>query len=229
MTSTRIQRLSFMSFGEDEKPLEPVAKAAEVKEEVTEKFEPTPPPKLITEAEVNAARKEGYDEGYKEASAAIEAQHDKETEKREEAIKSLLEVIANRITLAAEEQIAYRDSKQKVLGQLAVAVARKVAGDAVKSDPQIEVEAILKECMPLVVNEARLTIVVSEKLRDALKLKLDSLRQLLPGFTGDLVVEANADMGEADCRVEWKNGYAERDTEKLWNEIQTIITNIGKI
>lgn len=229
-TTSRVQRLSFISFSEESKPApESVAEIMEVQEKVIQAVEPAIELPLITEEEVRAARNEGFAEGYKEGFTKAEAKADKEAAKREEGIKAVMELIANRITLAAEDHVKYIDSRQEIMKGMAIGIARKIAGDAMKSEPYSAAEAVLKECFALIVNEPKVIITVSEPLCAGMKQRIDSLRPLLPGFNGELVVEGSAELSENDCRVEWKNGYAEHDTAKLWSDVETIIAKIGKL
>lgn len=136
---------------------------------------------------------------------------------------SVLQVIASRITLAAEEHAAYMARQQAVMSKLALAIGRKIAGDAVKSDPYESVEEVLRDCLGLIIGQAKIAVTVPAALGAGLRQRIDALRPLLPGFTGEIAVEEEPGMGENDCRVEWKSGYAERDTAKLWSDIETII------
>lgn len=225
---SRVQRLSFISFGEEPKVPEPAQQTLEVVDKVPEPFIPEPPPKLITEEEVKAARTDGKNQGYKEGYAAAEAKVSKETVKREEDVKAVLDLIANRITLAAEEHTKYIENKREMMNKLVLGIAHKVAGDAMKSDPYATVETVMRECLGLIIGEPKIVVTVSEALTAGLKQRIDSIRPKLSGFTGDLVVESSADIKDNDCRVEWKNGYGEHDAAKIWNDIETIIAKIGK-
>ena len=43
------------------------------------------------------------------------------------------------------------------------------------------------------------------------------------GFSGRVVVVAEARIGPADARIEWADGGVERNTEQVWQEIEAII------
>lgn len=225
-TQPRVQRFSFSSFGDGEKKRDEPTQLAQppVAEETNRFFEPPViPQNVITEEELQNAKKDGYEQGYKEGFTACEAKVEKEKAKLEEDIKSVLETIANRLTIAAEEHSSYISCQFEITKTLALAVARKVAGDAIKYEPYESVEAVLRECLALIVGESRVIISVSSSIAPGLKQRIDSLRPLLPGFDGELIVEESDSLNENDCRVEWKGGYAGRDTARLWNDIENII------
>ncbi len=225
-TSSRIQRLSFVSFGQEDNKLPEAAEKLLAMEEqieasVTETVQHIAP--LITEEQLQKAREDGRVQGYNEGLAAAEAKSQDEAAKREEEIKSVLETIASRITLAAEEHASYIASRQDVMNKAVVAIAKKIANDALKAEPYATVEATLKECLALIIDEPKVTVTVPVGMSAGLKQRIDSLRPLLLEFNGELLVQEDADLKENDCRVAWKNGYGERDMARLWSDIETII------
>ena len=222
-TPNRVQRMHFTSFGEPEKATRPVEKPV-AKEEKVAPSPPEPVKPAITEQDVQKARAEGKAEGYKEGAAAAEAKINAETTKREEAIKSALASIVIQVTTAAEQHTAQIGGMQDATNKMAVAIARKVAGDALKAEPYAGVETIVRECMALISGTPKVIVSVAPELVAGLRQRIDTLRPQLGSFNGELAVEEGVDMKETDCRVEWKSGFAERDTAKLWNEIETIIS-----
>ena len=89
--------------------------------------------------------------------------------------------------------------------------------------PYENVESLLRECLALIIGRPNITVAVTPALSAGLKQRISALRPLLLGFVGEIAVEEEPGMKEDDCRVEWENGYAERDTAKLWKDIETII------
>ena len=170
----------------------------------------------ITEKDMQTARAEAQAQGYREGYAAAQGKFNKEAASREEAVKSLLEVVANRITIAADGHAQAMKERESLMAKLVVAAARKVAGDALRRDPYVAVESLLRDCMSLVAGTQKVTIVVSGTLAPGVRQRIDMLTPMLHGFTGELAVEEDAALLDQDCRVEWGNGYGERNTEALW-------------
>ncbi|HEU5047896.1 MAG TPA: FliH/SctL family protein [Rickettsiales bacterium] len=238
-TSHRVQRFSFSSFGGEEKKAPeklpdaaavPVPTPAPLLQDVSVRHPAEPvqplhpqPQHVISEAELEQARTEGYEKGRREGYAECESAVAKSEIQREETIKSLLEVIANRVTLAAEENAIYLADKLEVMNSLVMAVARKVAGDALKAAPYEGVEMLLRECMSLIAGKDKIVVVVAPSMASGLRQRIDGLRPLMPEFTGEIAVEEDETLGENDCRVEWRGGHAERDAAKLWKDLETVI------
>lgn len=227
-TPNRVQRMHFVSFGEQEKkPVKPLEKKAAVEEKHVEPS-PSPPEPVrpaITEQELQNARSEGRAEGYEEGVAVVEAKINAENVKREEAIRAALESIARQVVIAAEQHTVHVATMQDTMNKTVLTIARKVAGDALKAEPYSGVESVVKECTALISGMPKVIITVSPVLAAGLRQRVDTLRpQLGGGFNGELAVEESPDMKETDCRVEWKSGFAQRDTAKLWNDIETIIS-----
>ena len=43
------------------------------------------------------------------------------------------------------------------------------------------------------------------------------------GFPGKLIILVDDELGQSDCRVEWADGGAERDTARTWREIEATL------
>ena len=221
-TLPRVQRLNFVSFDQEEAAPQAIAKPVTEKT-VLPPAEIMPPAPVFSEKDLAAARSDGYEQGYKEGANVTEAKINKEAAQHEESQRALLEVIGNRITIAAESHIEYLKKQQETLSKLTLAIAQKLAGEALKRQPYANVEALLLECMALITGEKKIIIAVSPARVEGLRQRIDTLKPLLQGFDGELLVEEDAAISEYDCRVEWKNGYSERNSTTLWNEIETII------
>jgi flagellar biosynthesis/type III secretory pathway protein FliH len=233
LETARVHRFRFSAFdgreeGKDtQKPKEEAPKAA---------AEPPPPGPMhlpltlpaITEKDLQAAKADAQAQGYRDGYAAAQAKFDREAAAREEAVKSLLEMIANRITLAAEAHGNSLKEREALMGRLVIASARKVAGEALKREPYATVEALMKECMGLIAGKAKVTVTVSSTLAAGLRQRIDTLKPLLQNFNGELLVEEDEHLMDQDCRVEWSNGAGERSAEALWSAIEGIImkTNV---
>jgi flagellar assembly protein FliH len=223
----RVERFRFVSFNEEEQPPE----AANVVDAQPEAKHDTPsePVQVFTEQDMEAAKMAGHSEGFRKGYAEAEAKGDKDAAASEEAMRDLLNMIANRITMASETLSNDMKQQQSIMCKLVLASARKVAEDALKREPYAAIETLLRECINLIIGEHKITLVVSPSQKTGLEQRIDTLKPLLQGFEGELIVEEDASLENQDCRVVWKNGYAERNTENLWNEIETLIVKTSHI
>jgi flagellar assembly protein FliH len=58
---------------------------------------------------------------------------------------------------------------------------------------------------------------------DALQEKLGQI-STANGFEGRVVLIADDEMGESDCRVEWADGGVEREAGRIWRSIEDALT-----
>jgi len=231
-TSARVERFRFTPLGEAPAPIKVVAPAEPVSAEkkitptVIEPPAPPPPPApVFTAADIQAAKEAGYVKGLADGETTATAQASKDSATREESMRALLEVIANRITLAAEDYRAYVKAQEEMMGKLVISIARKMTADTLTEDPTANIEALLHECMGLIAGVPKVTITVSTSRSVDLTRRMDSIKSRLQGFDGEIVVEENAALGPDDCRVDWKDGHAEYNADALWKAIEAIITD----
>lgn len=235
-THTRLERLSFRSFGGKEKPAAlvatpPSANAAllpqppEPPQELVLEPPPPPPPPSYSEEELLRAKHAAYQEGFQAGQQTEEARHNKASEEANAATRALLEAVGNRITLASEQHGQWLKSQQQLMCNLTLAAARKVAGEALKREPHLPLEELLKSCTQLIAGEEVITITVSVPRYEGLRQALDTLKPLLRDFQGRIEILSDAALGEHDCSVEWKNGKATRSGTAIWAEIETLLRN----
>ncbi len=233
-SNTRVERFRFLSFSEKEKQEKLLAQNAAAPEpeqatsladalaSVADEAAPPPPP-TFSEAQLEQARQEAHQQGRQAGHAEAEAAHNKAAEEQASATKALLQVISNRISIASEEHTRFLKAQHGLMLNLSMAVARKVAGDALKREPQASVQVLLKECMTLFAGNERVTVFVPAVRYEGLKLAIDTILPQLKDFQGQLEVQGDDTLDENDCRVEWKSGMAEHNAELLWTEIEQIV------
>ena len=167
---------------------------------------PPPPPPSFSEQEMEAAKQAAYQSGLTAGAQAADARRDKEAEDAASSLRSLLEVIANRVTLASEDHSRLLKNQQELNLKLSLGIARKIAGDALKREPYSSVEALLKECNGLIGGQERIVISVSPQKADGLRQSAESLKPYLQNFEGEMVIEADEAIADNDCRIEWNLG-----------------------
>ena len=184
---------------------------------------PAPLPPSFSEEQMEQAKQEAYQKGLTAGKQQAEAERNKAAEEQAAAIKALLQMLPNQITLASEGHQKFLTSQHEIMQKLAMAIARKVAGDALKREPTHSVETLLKECMELFAGNERIVIFVAVQRYEGLKQSIDSIKPLLKDFKGEVIIEGDKTLGEYDCRVEWKSGAALHSSDHLWAEIENIV------
>ena len=172
-------------------------------------------PPTFSQEDVGAARQEGFaagkDEGLREAGDATERQ-----------LAETLATIGRRLPEFFELQQRANATAAADAVAVAVAIARKVLPDLAERNALGEIERMVKAAMPRILEEPRLVLRVNEALKDALAERLEAVIAG-SGYEGKVVSRADADLSVGDCRVEWADGGAERDSAALWQEIDAII------
>ena len=219
---TTIRKFLFdRSFDEEEPP--PLIQEGEVEDgEVVaeEEEEPEEPVVTFTEDEMEAARTEsfagGREEGVREASDAIERQ-------AAEALSEISGLLPN--VFEAQEKANAASARDAVT--VAVAIVRKLFPELNRRNGVEEVERLIEETLRTLRDEPKVTIWVSEDARDAVAGRVDAMTADA-GYEGKVIVLGDSDRAEGGCRLEWSDGGAERDTDAMWQEIDTIIArNVG--
>jgi len=178
-----------------------------------------PEPEIIvptfSEEELNAAREEGFARGKGEGinETLISA---------EQKTASTLEMIVTKI----EDIYQRQDEANMTIAHDAVNVAASITR---KLFPQFsthgaieEVERVVVSVMEKVVDEPRLTITVNSFLLNGITERLDDM-MAETGFEGKVILNGDDALPESDCRIEWGAGTASRDTNSLWQMIDSLI------
>ena len=172
-----------------------------------------PPPPTFSEDELEAARREGYDRGRREATAEAQAS-------REKHIATLLETISNHFQtlFTAEAQRAALYEAE------AVALARAIF---VKLFPALnergglsEIEAVIDKVLENQPQQHEIVIEVHPDYADSIEQRLDALRVLLPNGA-QISVTGRDNLGPGDCRMLWDHGGGGRDATSLAQEIHS--------
>ncbi|MEI7669524.1 MAG: hypothetical protein WCJ33_05545 [Pseudomonadota bacterium] len=228
---TKIERLNFISFGIEEEIILPnEANSNDSENLINEPPELPYGMNLIAEDALQEmlanAKKEGHSQGYNEGVIAAEEKAKNDLQTRDENIKSVLDLIANRITIAAETHTANINKQNDAMQKLIMVAAKKIAGNSIKDEPYQIVESLIKLSSILISGNTKIIIKVAPILIEVVKERIENIRQIISGFEGEIIIEEDKDLSEFDCRVEWKNGYAEHNNEKLCQDIEQIISRI---
>lgn len=174
-----------------------------------------PPPPVFSEEELEAAREESYqngrDDGLREAE---ESRQFMETN----AMRALAEQLSG--LFAAEKRSA--EVNQRAAIQVAQALLRKLAPSLAKREGLSDIEAMLRECLMRLGKEPRVVVKVADELAEAVRDKVDRL-VVESGFEGRVVVVGAPGVALTDCKVEWADGGAERDYERMLAEVNDVV------
>lgn len=180
-----------------------------------EEEEILPPEPTFSEAEMAAAREQGYAEGFQAASA--EAQASIET-----ATAGALEEITRQLTEMESVLTDGLQGAQKSALELSSVIARKMVDKSALDTALPAIERIVTEILGQVLEEPRVVIRVNDQILDSLKENLSVVTQK-SGFPGSIILLGEPGIEIPNCRIEWADGGADFACESIWAEIDGII------
>ena len=143
--------------------------------------------------------------------------------------RKLTEIVEKFATTVSPLFEDYRKSTlalQEQMPKIALAIARKVAGQALAENAQAVIDGLALQCCEAMLKEPKLTITVHESMGDTLARKVEQLAERLQS-AADIVILRDPAMPAADFRVEWNQGVMERQTEQLWQQVEKVIRRYG--
>jgi len=155
--------------------------------------------RFFTQDDIDSARMWGVEEGreMEEGRCADSLQ----------TIGAQMQIILSRL---ADESASLRASAT----ELALAAARKIAGEALKAYPLDTIEQLTAEAVQDLREEPRLSVRCAPELVEDLAERLERTAREL-GFEGAIRVRGNAEMSGADVRLEWATGAIERSAQEI--------------
>lgn len=184
--------------------------------------EPPPPPKTFTEAELEAAREEGYVEGHTSALEEAETA-------REHYVADALNIISKSLDGLEEQQTeANREIGETAL-RLVYAVIEKVVPVHAQAHAIDSVEALVRDILPLVYDEPTLVVRTHNMIAEDVQARMEEVCGR-SNFRGSISVAPDYELQPGDCRVDWQGGGADRNEGRLWADIRAIVEdNVGRV
>ena len=216
----RIELFSFPPFGDMNPNNKPTGRAAmAVVPEVEIEIEA--PPSFSTE-QLEMAERSGFEKGYAQGYASAHSELKDESYEREKNIAALVESIRDNLAQVSHLHNAYLQEQNQDITRLCLGIAKKIAGEALAASPMADIEPLINKCLGMLISEPKATIYVNGALLKALESRVETIMSG-SAFVGDIIVQEDALLGIADCRIEWKNGMAQRNSDQIWNSIEAII------
>jgi flagellar assembly protein FliH len=107
--------------------------------------------------------------------------------------------------------------------KFAIAIARKLASEAIAHLPATDVEHALRQAMHQAIGEPRIVLKASPAVIEALAPHTEAIAHE-EGFEGRLIVHAEPHLKGADCRIEWRGGGAERNQTAIEEALTELVT-----
>lgn len=181
-----------------------------------------PPPPVFNEQQVKQAEQESYRKGFLEGTKEGQMQAQSEQTDIDRQLSEATAHFAERIHAVLQQQATFLHEQKSHLAQLALAVASKIAGEALSANPLPLIEGMVIPCVERVLGAPHIAVSVNDKLAPTLEKRLTAhfAHHTAPG---EISIHGDASLPIGDCRIDWGNGYAERCAETLWTEIEKIL------
>jgi flagellar assembly protein FliH len=187
----------------------------------SEPEEPPPPPEpVFKSADLLQAHEDGYADGFANGKAAAEAA-------ATARLSATLERLADQLEYIVQSAVDTAARQREGVIEIGAAIARKLLPDLSRRQGTAEAEAMMSAVITELIDEPRMVIRVADEDLDALSDRIDTVAQRR-GFAGKVVLLAEPTVAAGDCRIEWADGGVERDSARLWNDIdQAVVRLLG--
>ncbi|HWL06056.1 MAG TPA: FliH/SctL family protein [Xanthobacteraceae bacterium] len=157
--------------------------------------------------------------GYRKGFAAAEGEMQAALQRRQAVA---LESIADGLARMRTDFDSVESRLQAEAAALAVAVGRKLAPALIAREPFAEIAALAEDCFRHLAAAPHLVVRVGETLLDLARSELDAIARR-SGFEGRLIVLADPDLADGDCRIEWADGGITRQRDDTDAVIDTLL------
>ena len=177
-----------------------------------------PPPKF-GEEDLERARAEGHASGKKIGTQET-------MQSIEQKISQAMNAVSAQLTGLSQAQIESHERQGREALEVALTVVRKIFPRLAGRHGLAEVESVVCDCLERLRDEPRIVIRVADAVLDQVEARIGEL-VARAGFEGKIVYLAQDGLNPGDVRVEWADGGAERDSERLWREIEQITARVA--
>ncbi len=168
------------------------------------------------EEDLEKARAEGF-------AAGMESGRQEAMQSTEQQISQALSAITGQLTGLSQAQVQASERQTRGAVEAALTVLRKMFPRLADRHGLAEIESVVCDCLERLRTEPRIVIRIADSLLDQVEQRVSQLA-VRAGFDGKIIFLSQEGLHPGDIRVEWADGGAERDSDRLWHEIDQIIT-----
>jgi flagellar assembly protein FliH len=185
-----------------------------------------PPPPTFSEAELQAAREEGYRNGFNDGEKKGLAFAESEIAMVDKNIHALMQPIADKVVGLFVHYDQFIKQQKQSMPSLAFAIAKKVAGEALQQHALANIEHVSMQCIDRMLGEPELHIYVHPTLSDALEAKL--IKHFAGSHEpGDVLIHKDEALDLSACRIEWKHGGLNYNPSDILAEMERTTAGIA--
>lgn len=171
-----------------------------------------------SEQDLLAARSEGYADGEAAGHAAALAAI-------EQASQKALAEIAARLGDLGEQIATLRAQTIGDAVKVVSAAIHKMVPELARRNAMNEIERLIRECLQAIYDEPRVVVRAHDSVIALLHERVDGMAAAC-GFSGKIVLLGDELLSEADCRVEWADGGAERNLGEMWKQLDAALARV---
>ena len=160
---------------------------------------------------VEAARIDGEENGNSKAMNSIESE-----------LRIMVSALPGAINTLIQNDQAQSALQQAEAVKVALFVLRKILPSLAENNALSNIEQFIAKTLSERFEEKRLVIRVSPHVIELLKTHIDDIA-VASNFSGQTILLPEPSLPIADCRLEWADGGAERDTARLYQDIELSI------
>jgi len=172
-------------------------------------------PVMMKPEQVDALKQESHDEGF---AAGKIAGRDEQTAQ----LAAVLLNVENNIAVLIDSLASLSREQNAQTRQLVLSIAKKILPDFTARNGLQEIEALLGDTIREMAREPRLVVRVHETQFDAVNERVQAIATQR-AYSGKVIVLADAEIANGDCRVEWADGGVERNTQSTWNAVEQTV------
>jgi flagellar assembly protein FliH len=165
--------------------------------------------------QIAEAEARGYRAGFDAARLEAKAESDRRLALAMEQIAVSIGAIAGRFA-------AIESRMETEAVDVALAAARKLCAELVAAEPLTNIMALVGDCFRHLTATPHLVVRVSDALYDAARERVEQLAKR-SGFEGRLVILAEPDIADGDCRIEWADGGVTLDRAAIDAKISELV------
>lgn len=176
---------------------------------------------VFSEKDILESRQKGYEEGY--AKGYIGAKSDElEIAKK---IETSLDDITLKLSAIGEAIKTRNEMNVQNMVVLALKIARKVAGTAIKNDPYIEIENVFMANINLLFEEPKVAIAVNPELVENITGRITALAKI-EGLKNNIEISGNPSIPSGSCDVKWNGGGIRSNKDEVWQQIEELCESL---
>lgn len=219
----QVERFKFSDLQDFRHPPVPVDEPEVIDVEEEEEL---PPPPTFSLEELDAAKKTSFEQGRQTGFDAGRKEADDETSQRTKRIEVVCDHIIGKVSDLDGHLKHYVNHIGAEIHALVTMIARKVAGDVINSIPSASIEAMIDECMGILMTQPKVTLIIHPDLGNHLGEILQERLQKA-GIETKLSILPDSSLELSEGRLEWRDGTMARDMAAVWEQIETKLQGVN--